>query len=112
MALIKCKECGRMISDQAPACVGCGVPLTKPPRKDLPFNLVPEQDDSPPLTGPQLRRRMHMAGITFIAGMLSVGYSAAHPANKVVATGSALLVTCGLCWLIVSIVQNVMARRR
>ena len=26
MALIKCRECGREISDQAPACPGCGVP--------------------------------------------------------------------------------------
>jgi hypothetical protein len=28
VALIKCPECGREVSDQAPACVGCGVPLT------------------------------------------------------------------------------------
>lgn len=27
MALIKCKECGREISDKAAACVGCGAPI-------------------------------------------------------------------------------------
>ena len=27
MALVKCPDCGRDISDQAPACIGCGRPL-------------------------------------------------------------------------------------
>lgn len=27
MALITCPECGRQISDRAPACVGCGIPM-------------------------------------------------------------------------------------
>lgn len=27
MALVKCKECGREISDQAPTCPGCGAPM-------------------------------------------------------------------------------------
>ncbi len=27
MALIKCPECGEMVSDQAPACIHCGYPL-------------------------------------------------------------------------------------
>lgn len=29
MALIKCPECGREISDKAAACPGCGYPLSK-----------------------------------------------------------------------------------
>lgn len=29
MALIKCPECGKEISDQAPACIHCGFPLKK-----------------------------------------------------------------------------------
>jgi hypothetical protein len=28
MAMIKCSECGKDISDKAPACVGCGAPVT------------------------------------------------------------------------------------
>lgn len=27
MALIKCPECGKEISDKAPACPNCGIPL-------------------------------------------------------------------------------------
>lgn len=29
MALIKCEECGREISDKAAACVGCGAPIVR-----------------------------------------------------------------------------------
>lgn len=31
MALISCPECGKQISDQAPACIHCGYPLSKQP---------------------------------------------------------------------------------
>ena len=27
MALVKCGECGREVSDKAPACLGCGAPI-------------------------------------------------------------------------------------
>lgn len=27
MALISCPDCGRAVSDQAPACAGCGLPI-------------------------------------------------------------------------------------
>lgn len=30
MALVQCGECGRTLSDQAPACPGCGLPLAGP----------------------------------------------------------------------------------
>jgi DNA-directed RNA polymerase subunit RPC12/RpoP len=33
VALIQCPDCGREVSDQAPACVGCGRPLAA--RRDL-----------------------------------------------------------------------------
>ena len=39
MALIKCSECGREISDKAEACPGCGAPIaatTKPQAPDAP----------------------------------------------------------------------------
>ena len=29
MALIKCPECGKEISDKADVCIGCGFPLSK-----------------------------------------------------------------------------------
>jgi hypothetical protein len=31
MALIKCPECGQMVSDQADVCIHCGYPLRKKP---------------------------------------------------------------------------------
>lgn len=31
MAIIKCAECGKEVSDQAAVCVGCGSPIAKPP---------------------------------------------------------------------------------
>ena len=35
MALMKCPECGREVSDQAPACPGCGYPIAAPlPARD------------------------------------------------------------------------------
>lgn len=30
MALIKCPECGKDVSDKAPACIHCGYPLSRP----------------------------------------------------------------------------------
>lgn len=35
MAIIKCSECGRDISDKAPSCVGCGAPLALAVAKPL-----------------------------------------------------------------------------
>ena len=29
MALIKCEECGQMVSDKAEACMNCGCPIEK-----------------------------------------------------------------------------------
>ncbi len=45
MALAQCSECGKLISDQAAACPGCGLPL-KPAAPQAP-NYGP-----PPFTGP------------------------------------------------------------
>lgn len=35
MALIKCPECGKMISDKAHACPNCGYPLQKRARRAI-----------------------------------------------------------------------------
>jgi len=53
MALIKCSECGREISDKAEACPGCGAPVaatTKPPSPDVP-TAVRYSRDSDTFTG-------------------------------------------------------------
>lgn len=46
MALINCPECGREISDKAPACPGCGVPVSlgnqvaNPPQVQVPTTVT------------------------------------------------------------------------
>lgn len=34
MSLVNCPECGREVSDKAPACIFCGCPLATDPRRD------------------------------------------------------------------------------
>ena len=41
MALIECPECGKMISDKAEFCVGCGYPIGLTLEEDIPY----EEDD-------------------------------------------------------------------
>ena len=55
MALVKCKECGREISDQAPTCLGCGAPMAValglPAAWVTPPSIPPTQQ--PPPSAPQ-----------------------------------------------------------
>lgn len=46
MALIKCPECGREVSDKAEACIHCGYPLSDKDRISL--NMIPEFNYSTP----------------------------------------------------------------
>lgn len=52
MALIKCPDCGKEISDTAPTCIGCGKPMQIVPKPtDQPPSAVPkEEPSSPPLS--------------------------------------------------------------
>ena len=38
MALIKCPECGREISNKAPACIHCGYPLQESQPQEIIWN--------------------------------------------------------------------------
>jgi hypothetical protein len=111
MAIIKCSECGRAVSDKAQACIGCGAPLTADERH-APFRRAPVQSPPAPLTAPQLRWRLALATLTLVLGMIVENTVEHRPGLPPVArTLSALLVIVGLVWLIVAIVQNVQARR-
>jgi len=46
MAMIKCSECGKDISDKAVACVNCGAPIQLQPTSD--YTTIPEVSPSPP----------------------------------------------------------------
>lgn len=43
MALVKCPDCGKMISEYAPACIGCGRPKVLPVGSALPSPAEPSQ---------------------------------------------------------------------
>jgi hypothetical protein len=111
MAIIKCSECGRAVSDKAAACIGCGAPLARDDPHSA-FNRAPVHSITPPLTPSQLRWRLALASLTLVAGMIVADAVGRHPGLPHVAkTLSALLVVAGLVWFIVAILQNVQARR-
>ena len=112
MAIIKCSECGRAVSDKAPACIGCGAPLASVEPSSA-FNREPIHSITPPLTPSQLRWRLALASLTLVLGVIAADAVGRHPAaGRVATTVAALLVVIGLCWFIVAILQNVQARRK
>jgi hypothetical protein len=112
MAIIKCSECGRAVSDKAGACIGCGAPITPPSPAPPGFNIAPVPAPSRPLTPAQLRWRLGLSAATLVAGVIAADAASRwRPGSSVAATLSALLLICGLCWFIVAIIQNVQARR-
>jgi hypothetical protein len=115
MALIPCSECGRSVSDKATACVGCGAPIHTGIDTDAnahaAFAIAPEPSKSPPLTHAALRWRALLAAVTFISGLIMTIRVDHQGGSRSLATLAALLLVSGLCWLIVAILQNVMALR-
>jgi uncharacterized membrane protein YvbJ len=108
MALIKCSECGRTVSDKAESCVGCGAPLaaaTKPDRQKV-FNIAPEPDKRPPPSRQHLMWRAMLSTASFVAGVIwSSAVSRQGNSNRFAAVIAALLVVVGLCGVIVTAVQ-------
>jgi uncharacterized membrane protein YvbJ len=108
MALVKCTECGRTISDKAEACVGCGAPVASKPKPDANrvFNLVPEPDKRPLPSRRHLIWRAIASTAAFVAGVVWSGAVSHQGApNGPAATVAALLVVVGLCGVIVTAVQ-------
>jgi hypothetical protein len=109
MAMIRCSECARAISDRASHCVGCGAPLARLSGIDW----LPQRTTSP-LPSP---RQLWLRG-TLAAAMLLVGALWAsvidHRAGggRLGATLAALLLITGLCWFIVTLLQGVAQRGR
>jgi hypothetical protein len=108
--MIRCEECSRLISDRAIACVGCGAPVPSGAESEA-ILASPRRSNSAPLTRRQLRWRALCAAVTFVIGLAAAGYFGQPGGNRVAATVATLLLVGGLCWLIVAILQNVMARR-
>lgn len=57
MALIKCPECGKEISDKASACPNCGCPVSA-----IPFQALPSEVDIPGNTAPVTFRASKKVG--------------------------------------------------
>lgn len=72
MALIKCPECGKEISDKTPSCVHCGYPVTPPPKE--PQALEPDSASTRAiLAKPRKAERVSRApAILGILGLLLV----------------------------------------
>ncbi|MGA2023923.1 MAG: hypothetical protein ABSH23_04105 [Steroidobacteraceae bacterium] len=108
MAMIRCSECGRAISTQASACVGCGAPLSAGPA----FNWVPAQSRAPAPTAGQLARRAALAAAALVFGIIWANALNGRAAgSRVEATLAALLIIVGLCGCIVTLLQGIAARR-
>jgi len=71
----------------------------------------PRPSNSPPLTRTQLRWRLLFAAVTFAVGLAAASYFGQPGGHRVVGTVATLVLVGGLCWLIVAILQNVMARK-
>jgi hypothetical protein len=108
MALIKCSECGRTVSDQAAACVGCGAPLKRrfAFQGFRGFNLAPEPSTRPPPSRTQLTWRAILCTLAFVAGVVwSSSLERRADPERAAVIGAALLVIIGLCGVIVTAVQ-------
>jgi hypothetical protein len=114
MALIKCKECGRTVSDKATACVGCGAPLR---RRSIfsglkGFNLAPEPSRRPPPSRTVLTVQALLSLLAFVAGVVwSNAIERRASSGRAAATLAALLLIVGLCGVIVTAVQFPWTRR-
>jgi hypothetical protein len=112
MAIIKCSECGRAVSDKAAACIGCGAPLT-PAETPSAFLREPVYKITPPPSPSQLRWRLALATLTLVVGVMAASAAEQHPiGGQMTKALSALLVIAGLCWFIVAVLQSVQARRK
>jgi hypothetical protein len=108
MAMIKCSECGRAISDKADACVGCGAPISHSPDIDM----APKADKSPPPTAQQIKRRAIWFLAMFVIGVVWAKFAErGHDGSRFPVLIAALLIIAGLSGLLVSLVHAVTSRK-
>jgi len=100
LALVKCSECGRTISDRAKFCVGCGAPL----ERNTELKQTPEREEGPPPSRNQVLARAALCAAVFVLGVV---WSSAlrQPGTGPASIAAALLIIVGLCGVIVSAVQ-------
>ena len=79
MALIKCYECGKQISDAAPSCPGCGAPKKKEEEMDMSMRKISTHTPKCPLCGGTL---MKMGGIEGVFRGGIAGAAKKHRCNS------------------------------
>lgn len=84
MALIKCAECGKEVSDKAEACPGCGAPISG--ATSSPVSLNPTSHANVTRTGAKWEG---MGFILIILGML-VGMAASPPLSTLGGTAAVI----------------------
>jgi hypothetical protein len=93
VALIKCEECGRQVSDQAASCVGCGAPIGGSARDGA---RVTTQS-----TGKDLKAHIVWAAVAMgLGGLIAI----AGDGGGAKAFG-ALVAVVGLIWYVVARTQ-------
>ena len=107
MALIKCSECGRTVSDTAAFCVGCGAPLER--HAEVSQKPVPQSGPAP--SRKQLLTRALLCAVVFVLGIAWSGALKQPAGGGPAAIAAALLVIVGLCGIIVSAVQWYTSRK-
>jgi hypothetical protein len=107
MALIACSECGRAVSEKAPACIGCGAPLSTSSSIDL----VPRRSNSPPPTREQIKRRVLLSLTMLVLGVILANLLDHRPDSRAPSFVAALLIICGLSWFMVVLIHAVSSRR-
>jgi hypothetical protein len=107
LALIKCTECGRTVSDKASFCVGCGAPL----ERHAEVSQKPERPSGPAPSRKQLLARAMLCAVIFALGVAWSGALKQPAGGGPAAIAAALLVIVGLCGVIVSAVQWYTSRK-
>jgi hypothetical protein len=107
LALIKCSECGRTVSDKAAFCVGCGAPL----ERHAEVSQKPVRSSSPAPSRKQLLVRTMLCVVVFVLGVAWSGALKQPSGGGPAAIAAALLVIVGLCGVIVSAVQWYTSRK-
>jgi hypothetical protein len=88
MALVKCPDCGKQVSELAPACPGCGRPM------NAPGAIETER------TAKQFKEMQLFAGAAFFLGLLILVFGGFNAGGATVM--GALLVAGGMLFMIIA----------
>lgn len=104
MALIKCSECGREVSDKAESCPQCGAPIASA----LEAEAAGAKLRTIQQTSKKLKTHIVIAAILFWGGLIWIllgmrsATSAGVPPSRVISVVASLMMLAGLVWYLVT----------